>query len=110
MDILLPCIMIVGGIYISKLEIVPSGHPARKLSLYEFPPQPFVHNTANFIQEEFQEYLDLGYKADMGSIWTHDVPLNIDTSLHFFEQISTVDEYLFNTRNESGPYFAQMFV
>ncbi len=37
MDILLPCIMIVGGIYISKLEIVPSGHPARKLSLYEVP-------------------------------------------------------------------------
>jgi len=37
MDILLPCIMIVGGIYISKLEIIPPGHPTRNLSLYEFP-------------------------------------------------------------------------
>jgi len=49
MDILLPCIMIVGGIYISKLEIIPEGHPTRNLSLYDFPQgRPFVHNIENF--------------------------------------------------------------
>jgi len=37
MDILLPCIMIFVGIYISKLEIIPAGHPSRNLSLYDFP-------------------------------------------------------------------------
>ncbi len=51
MDILLPCIMIFGGIYISKLEIIPPGHPARNLSLYEFPlGAPLVHNYDNFNQ------------------------------------------------------------
>ena len=111
MDIILPCIMIIGGIYISKLEIIPPGHPARNLSLYEFPKgAPLVHNYDNFNQthEDLEEFFEYGFGADIGegNLWSKEVSLKLNTSDHFFNQTLKMDEYLYETRNASGPYFA----
>ena len=90
MDIILPCLMIVVGIYVSKMEIVPKGHPTRNLSLYEFPRgSPFVHNLDNRYQEwdEMEAYLDLGFSADMGEdrMYSEEVVLDLNRTSHFFE-------------------------
>lgn len=85
MDIILPCLMIIMGIYVSKLEIVPKGHPARNLSLYDFPRgAPLIHNLDNTYQEwdEIEEYLDYGFSADIGinRLFSEEIVLELDKS------------------------------
>jgi hypothetical protein len=37
LDIMLPVVIIIGGLYISTLQLIPSGHPIRMNSVYKFP-------------------------------------------------------------------------
>lgn len=115
MDIILPCLMIIVGIYVSKLEIVPAGHPTRNLSLYEFPRgAPFVHNLDSTSQEwdELEEYLDYGFSADLGEdkMYSEEVVLDLNMNEHFFNQTLKMSDYLYETRDEKGPYYAELFI
>ena len=45
--------MIVIGIYVSQLDLIPKGHPARSLALSQYPGgRPFIHNSENFNQSQ----------------------------------------------------------
>ena len=105
MDILLPCVMIVGGIYISKMPLVPEGHPVRNLSLYDFPQgRPFIHSRDSSYQDfegGLDRFYDVGFGQDIGEgkLWSHDQPLDLDTEQEWFDQILEMDDYLFKTRN-----------
>lgn len=44
MDLILPCLMIILGVWASQLEVIPEGHPARNLSLHDFPKQHLITN------------------------------------------------------------------
>ena len=49
MDLIIPCVMIVGGLYISKLDFVNDSMPARNLSVYDFPKSvPLIRNLDSF--------------------------------------------------------------
>jgi hypothetical protein len=113
MDIMLPCVMIIGGIYISKMPLIPDGHPIRNLSLYEFPAgKPFIHNKDSSYQtaeEGLERFIDVGFGSDIGEgkMWSHNVTMDVDVSKHWFDQVLEMDDYLFDTRNQTGPYFAE---
>lgn len=115
MDIILPCLMIVVGIYVSKMEIIPEGHPTRNLSLYEFPRgAPFVHNLENVGQEwdDMEEFLDFGFSSDMGEgkMYSQEVVLDLNKTSHFFDQAQVMSDYLYETKDEKGPYYAELFI
>jgi hypothetical protein len=77
MDIMLPCVMIIGGIYISKMDLIPPGHTARNLSLYDFPNhKPLIRNTDSLYStaEEISAFIKTGFGVDIGEnkLWSYE--------------------------------------
>ena len=110
MDLLLPCVMIIGGLYITTLDLVSDSDSIRNLSAYDFPSQKFVHNAANFNQtnEDLETFFDNGFRSDIGSLWTSEETLDLNTTEHFFDQIKDMDAHLYNQSEASyGQFFVQ---
>lgn len=90
LDLLLPCLIIIGGLYVSTLQLVPSGHPIRLNSVYKFPQGQNLHyNVENFNQtkSEIQEYVDYAFSSDIGEgkLWATANTINTNTETHFFD-------------------------
>lgn len=115
MDLVLPCMMIFIGVWASQLDMLPKEFPARALSLYNFPGgNPLIRNDRNFNQtdEDISEFLDFGFRGDVGEgkLWTEEITVPVNHTAEFFEQIKSVDQVIFDSRNEKGPFWGEFFV
>ena len=104
MDIFLPCVMIVGGIYVSKMDLIPPDHAVRNLSLYDFPNQrPLIRNQDSLYSDtdSINDFIQVGFGFDIGEgkLWSKDDPFQTDTELFFFDQLAQMDDYIFDSRN-----------
>lgn len=108
MDTVFPVFFIFFGLWISTLDLVPE-LPLRSMSVYEYPNgAPLIVNSANFNQtDEVLEFIErtMGPDVGPGKFFSEIRPIDVNTSDHFFNQTKTVDSYIYEVRNETGPQY-----
>lgn len=53
-----------------------------------------------------------GFSSDIGpgKLWSEDKPFTVAKQDHFFKQLLQMDNYIFDERNTTGPYWSEIFV
>jgi|688.fasta_scaffold70904_3 hypothetical protein len=57
------------------------------------------------------EYIEYGFRADIGpgKLWSEEIVVPVNKSARMFDNVKTVDNYIFDTRHEKGPYWGEFY-
>jgi hypothetical protein len=96
MDLIFPCVMIIGGLYISKLDFIHDPMPARNLSAYDFPKSvPLIRNLDSFFssQDQISEFVKMGFSDDVGpgKMWSEDLVVPLDKNSTYYDHLTVFD-------------------
>ena len=115
MDFFFPFLLIFLGLWVSTLELINQDFPMRALTSYQFPHgRPLIYNSENFNQtdEEIEDFIQMAFGADIGDgkLWSEARPTPVNTTSHFFDQVTEIDDIIYEDRLETGPHYGQFFV